>query len=258
MEGLLKDKNIVIIGGTNGIGLSAGKAFVSQGAKVLALGLPGDTLPTAHWTPYTADATIEGAAETAIQRCAELYGGFDALFHVVGGSGRKWGDGPLHEMSLEGWEKTLDLNLTSVMLSNRAAIRYFLAHQQKGSILNVSSVLAFSPSPKHFSTHAYATAKAAIIGFSKSIAAYYALQNIRVNILAPGLTNTPMAKRAAENESIQHFIKTKQPLDGGRMAETTDMDAAAVYFLSDHSAFTTGQVLAVDGGWSVSEGQYGG
>lgn len=254
MNQLLKDKNIVVIGGTGGIGLSAGKAFVEQGAKVIALGLPGQTPHSDNWKYFTADATKEGSAEIAIQMCVEAYGSFDALFHVAGGSGRKWGDGPLHEISLEGWKKTFDLNLTSLMLSNRAAVQYFLKYGQKGSILNVSSVLAFSPSPSYFSTHAYAASKAAIIGFSTSIAAFYASNNIRVNVLAPGLTRTPMAKRAAKDRNIQRFIKTKQPLDGGRMAETTDLDAAAVYFLSDHAGFTTGQVLAVDGGWSVSEG----
>jgi len=65
-----------------------------------------------------------------------------------------------------------------------------------------------------------------------------------------------MAQRAANDETILSFIKTKQPLDGGRIGMTTDLDGAAVFFMSDQSKFTTGQVLAVDGGWEVSEGQY--
>ena len=64
-----------------------------------------------------------------------------------------------------------------------------------------------------------------------------------------------MAKRAAGDESIQRFISTKQPLDGGRIGRPEDLDAAVVFFLSDQSKFVTGQVLSVDGGWSVSEGQ---
>ena len=64
-----------------------------------------------------------------------------------------------------------------------------------------------------------------------------------------------MARRVAGDEQIQRFIKTKQPLDGGRIGQPSDLDAAAVYFMSDGSRFTTGQVLTVDGGWSVSEGQ---
>ena len=65
-----------------------------------------------------------------------------------------------------------------------------------------------------------------------------------------------MAQRAAEDKEIMKFIKTKQPLDGGRIGKPTDLDGAACYLLSEQSAFVTGQVLSVDGGWSVSEGQY--
>ena len=256
MNQLLRDKKIVIVGGTGGIGLSAAKAFIQQGAKVVAMGLSPDRNNTENLLFLEENATREDSAEKAIQLCLKTFDGFDALYHVAGGSGRKWGDGPLHELELEAWEKTLALNLTSVMLSNRAAIRFFLAQQQSGSILNLGSVLASAPSPRYFYTHSYATAKAAIIGFSKSIAAYYAPKNIRVNVLAPGLTNTPMAQRAARDKDIQTYTKTKQPLKEGRMIETSDLDDAAIYFLSDGSGSTTGQVLSVDGGWSLSEGQY--
>jgi NAD(P)-dependent dehydrogenase (short-subunit alcohol dehydrogenase family) len=163
------------------------------------------------------------------------------------------GDGPLHELADAGWKATLNLNLTSLFFSNRAAVRQFLAQGTGGSILNISSVLGFSPSPRFFATHAYAAAKSAVFGFTKSIAAYYAPKNIRCNVLAPALTDTPMARRASRDVTIQKFIKRKQPLDGGRIGHTDDLDAAAVYFMSDASRFVTGQVLAVDGGWAVSD-----
>jgi NAD(P)-dependent dehydrogenase (short-subunit alcohol dehydrogenase family) len=191
----------------------------------------------------------------AIDLCIKEFGDFDGLYHVAGGSGRRMGDGPLHELSLDGWNKTLELNLTSLMLSNQAAIRKFLELKKPGTMLNMGSVLGFSPSPLYFSTHAYAAAKSAIIGFSKAIAAYYAKNNIRVNVIAPGLVETPMAQRAANDENILSFIKTKQPLDSGRISEPEDMNGLAIYFMSDQSKFTTGQVVAVDGGWSISEGQ---
>ncbi len=142
------------------------------------------------------------------------------------------------------------------MLSNRAAIKVFKELKIPGTILNMASVLGYSPSPKYFSTHAYAATKSAIIGFTKSIAAYYAKENIRINALAPALVETPMAQRAANDEKILAFIETKQPLDGGRIGQPSDLDGAAVYFMSDYSKFTTGQILSVDGGWDVSEGQY--
>jgi NAD(P)-dependent dehydrogenase (short-subunit alcohol dehydrogenase family) len=159
-------------------------------------------------------------------------------------------------MSLEGWQHTLNLNLTSLMLSNRAAINYFLENNQPGVILNMGSVLGFSPSPKYFTTHAYAAAKSAVIGFSRSIAAYYATKNIRVNVIAPALIATPASQRAVNDAEISAFLKNKQPLDGGRSGIPEDTDGLAVFLLSDHSKFITGQVIAVDGGWSVTEGQY--
>lgn len=186
----------------------------------------------------------------------KAFGSITGLFHVAGGSGRKWGDGPLDEMTLDGWNKTLELNLTSLMLSNRAMIQYFLDQKKEGVILNMGSVLGFSPSPKYFVTHAYAAAKSATIGFSKSIAAYYARHNIRINVIAPSLFVTPMAKRAAEDKEILQFLKTKQPLDGGRAGVSEDIGTAVLMFLHPDSKFITGQVLSVDGGWTLSEGQY--
>lgn len=257
----LANKNIVIIGGTTGIGFSAARAFIESGARVVVVGRNVESAKEAinilgnESDLLAGDASEPLTSIKAIERCIERFGGFHGLYHVAGGSGRKMGDGPLHELTLEGWNKTLELNLTSLMLSNQAAIRQFLKQQTGGTILNMGSVLGFSPSPAYFSTHAYAAAKSAIIGFTKSIAAYYARYNIRINAIAPALVETPMAKRAAEDQNIIDFIKTKQPLDGGRIGHPSDLDGLAVYFMSELSKFTTGQVVAVDGGWSISEGQ---
>ncbi len=255
---LLQNKNIVIIGGTTGLGLSAAKAFVVNGANVVVVGRSEESVTEAknilgdHAIAISGDATNPETAINAINTCVEKFQSFDGLYHVAGGSGRKYGDGPLHELTLEGWNKTMELNLTSLMLSNQAAIKYFLELNKSGTILNMGSVLGYSPSPQFFSTHAYAAAKAAIIGFTKSIAAYYAKNNIRINVIAPALVETPMAQRAANDEEILNFIKTKQPLDGGRIGQPEDLDGLAIYFMSDQSKFTTGQVIAVDGGWTTA------
>ena len=257
----LENKNIVIIGGTTGLGLSAAKAFVANGANVIVVGRNDESVTNAKNSlglkaaAISGDATHPDTAINAIDLCIKKFGSFDGLYHVAGGSGRKMGDGPLHELTLEGWNKTMELNLTSLMLSNQAAVKKFLETKKGGTILNMGSVLGYSPSPKFFSTHAYAAAKAAIIGFTKSIAAYYAKDNIRINVIAPALVETPMAQRAAKDEVILNFIKTKQPLDGGRIGQPEDLDGLAVYFMSELSKFTTGQVIAVDGGWEISEGQ---
>lgn len=246
------------------MGLSAALAFAGHKAKLVVVGRNAESCQAADLqlgesgVALVGDATDESTARQAIGRCREQFGSFDGLYHVAGGSGRSAGDGPLHEMTLAGWKQTLELNLTSIMLSNRAAVEAFLAQGKGGSILNMGSVLGYSPSPKYFSTHAYAAAKAAIIGFSKSIAAYYAGQNIRVNVIAPALVETPMAQRAAEDAAIVKFIKSKQPLDGGRIGQPQDLDGMASLLMSGQAGFITGQVLTIDGGWTVSEGQYEG
>ncbi|MEP7144087.1 MAG: SDR family oxidoreductase [Ferruginibacter sp.] len=255
---VLKNKNIVIIGGTTGLGLSAAKTFIKNGANVVVVGRNEASVVDAkkilgnNGEAISADAANAGTAINAIDDCIKKFGGFDGLYHVAGGSGRKMGDGPLHELTLDGWNKTIGLNLTSMMLSNQAAVKKFLELKKGGTILNMGSVLGYSPSPTFFSTHAYAAAKSAIIGFTKSVAAYYAKDNIRVNVIAPGLVATPMAQRAANDETILSFIKTKQPLDGGRIGQPDDLDGLAIYFMSEQSKFTTGQVVAVDGGWSIT------
>ena len=262
INGWLKGKVLVIIGGSSGLGLAAAIRSVEEGAKVVVVGRDDDKIHSArdvlgsNGLALMGDATAPDTAVHAIAKAAESFGGFHGLYHVAGGSGRRFGDGPLHQMTEEGWMKTLHWNLDSVMLSNRAAVNYFMEHQQSGVILNMSSVLGFSPSPKHFATHAYAAAKAGIIGFSKSLASYYANLDIRINVIAPGLVETPMSQRAFHDQQILDFIATKQPLRKAVAPKAIDLADTAVYLLSDRSALVTGQVIAVDGGWTVSEGQY--
>jgi NAD(P)-dependent dehydrogenase (short-subunit alcohol dehydrogenase family) len=258
---LLKDKKIVIIGGTTGIGLAAAIHCCEQGASVVALGKienesSKDDLHSSNHFVLFGDATNELTIENAINTCIEKFNGFDGLLHIAGGSGRAYGDGPLHEMTSIGWEKTFSLNTTSVMLSNKAAINHFLNQKKGGVIVNISSVLATNPAPHFFTTHAYAASKAAVIGLTKSAAAFYAKENIRMNVISPGLIETPMSKRAAEDETIMDYVKTKQPLQQGRIGQPSDLIGMIGMLLSDQSSFITGQNILIDGGWSISEGQY--
>lgn len=258
----LTHKNIVVIGGTTGLGLSAAKAFVREGAHVVVVGRNPETVAAAGVELGAAARAMQGdacapdTAQRAIDLALRDFGNVTGLYHVAGGSGRRFGDGPLHDITDEGWAYTINENLTSLLYSNRAAARYFLQHGIAGTVLNMGSVLGFSPSPKFFTTHGYATTKAAIVGLTQSAAAYYAAKNIRFNVIAPALVATPMSQRAQGDQAILDFIKTKQPLDGGRIGEPSDLDSAAVFFMGDESKFVTGQVLAVDGGWTVSEGQW--
>lgn len=253
----LQDSVVVIIGGTAGLGLSAATACVRAGAKVIALGLDEKSVQSAQQVLGAAgravvgDARNEEAASGAIELAIREFGRFDALYHVAGGSGRSHGDGPLHEASAAGWNYSLSLNLTSVFYSNRAAAQACLRQGTPGSVLNLGSVLSFAPAPRHFATHAYAAAKAGILGLTRSCAAYYAPHGIRFNMLCAGLVDTDMSRRAQSDAAIMEFVSRKQPLDGGRIGQPADLDAAVVYFLSDQSKFVTGQMLAIDGGWSV-------
>ena len=256
---ILQNKNIIVAGGSSGIGLATVKHLMNEGANVVAIGKNSEEdLPHAsnqlQWV--FGDLRKEDTIQQAIKVCIGHYKTIDGLLHVAGGSGRTFGDGPLHELTEEGWEKTFQLNASTTMLTNRAAINVMLHQNKAGSIVNTSSVLASHPSSHFFSTHAYAAAKAAIIGLSKSAAAYYAQKNIRINVVSPGLVDTPMAERAKGNKSIMEFIETKQPLDGGRISHPNDIAGMAAFLLSDQSTFITGQEITIDGGWSISDGQY--
>jgi len=260
VQSSLADRVIVIIGGTSGLGSSAARACAAAGARLVVVGRDeqctsetGRELGSAA-VAITADATKPQTAAGAIAKAIEAFGGFHGLYHVAGGSGRRAGDGPLHEITDDGWQFTLDLNLTSLFYSNRAAARQFIARGGGGVVLNMGSVLGSSPAPRFFATHAYAAAKSAVIGFTRSCAAFYASKGIRFNVIAPGLVETPMSRRACDDDQIRRFVQARQPLDGGRIGQPADLDAAAVYLLSDASRFVTGQVLCVDGGWSVSDG----
>lgn len=259
-EHAMQGRVAVIIGGTTGLGLAGAKACVRAGGNVVICGrrrasadrAVDELGPAAR--AYVGDATVPATAPAAIALALDAFGGCDALYHVAGGSGRRAGDGPLHELTDDGIQATLHWNLASLIYANRAAVRSFLDRGVPGAVLNMGSVLGFRPSPHYFATHAYAAAKSAVIGFTASCAAYYAARDIRFNVVAPALVDTPMAVRAVGDDAIQRFIRRKQPLDGGRVGRPEDLDAAVVFFLSAGSRYVTGQVLAVDGGWSVSEG----
>ena len=252
---------VLVVGGTSGIGLSAAQALAGAGARVVVTGRSQEKIDSAlaqigdGVRGIAGDAADPASADAAVALGVGEFGRLDALYHVAGGSGRSQGDGALHEVSDGGIDYTIDLNLKSLIYANRAAVRQFLAQGSGGVILNMGSVLGFSPSPEFFASHVYAATKSAAIGFTKSIAAYYAKDGIRANLIAPALVESPMSERASGNTDIMDFIRKKQPLDGGRNGKPQDLDAAALFFLSDDSRFVTGQVLAVDGGWGVSEGR---
>jgi NAD(P)-dependent dehydrogenase (short-subunit alcohol dehydrogenase family) len=252
----------VLVTGSTGMAESAARAIGAEGGRLFVVSRTEEHARAlaeslgARWT--AADLSREDDAERAIAESVEALGRLDAVFNAAGGSARAMGDGPLHEMSLEGWEAALATNATSQFLVCRAAVQQMLVQDpgtdgQRGAILNMSSVLAASPSPAHFATHGYAASKGAIEAFSISIAAYYARSGIRVNCIAPGLVATPMSARAQSDPEIMAYLEEKQPLARGAI-DPDDVTPTALYLLSADARMVTGQVVAVDAGWAISEG----
>lgn len=258
----------ILVAGATGMAASAVRALASQGASVfvvsrteahldeLAASLEGSR-GGIGWA--AADLADEAAVDRAFDAARDRFGGrLDGLYHVAGISGRRFGDGPAHEASLEGWENVMRANATSTFLATRAALRWMRGQEpdadgQRGAILLMSSVLAAHPSPAHFATHGYAASKGAIEAFARAIAASYAMDRIRVNAIAPGLVATPMSRRAQQDPDIVAYLRKKQPLAPDGPIEADAVTDVALHLLSRESRMVTGQVIAVDGGWSVSE-----
>src|SRR5215217_2389637 len=240
----LLDKVAIVTGGASGIGLTTAQLFAEEGARVIVF-----DINAAESNAIQVDVTSASEVESAIQNALSKYGRLDILVNVAGGSGRKWGDGPTDSCTLEGWEKTLALNLDSVFYCCKYALQA-MSSQRRGVIVNVSSVLGMVGGDEDFATHAYASSKGAVISLTRSIASYYASRGIRANVICPGLITTPMSQRAQESEQIRSRLSQLQPLTGD-FGTPNDVAHAALYLASDEASFVTGAVLTVDGGWTV-------
>jgi NAD(P)-dependent dehydrogenase (short-subunit alcohol dehydrogenase family) len=238
----LADKVAVVTGGASGIGLATAQLFAEEGAQVVIFDLNAEG-------GKQVNVTSASEVESACKEVTGRFGRLDILVNIAGGSGRKWGDGPVDACTLEGWENTLALNLDSVFYCCKYALQAMLPRGH-GIIVNVSSVLGMVGGDEDFATHAYASSKGAVISLTRSIASYYAPRGIRANVICPGLIATPMSRRAQESEQIRARLSQLQPLTGD-FGSAGDVAHAALYLASDESSFVTGSILTVDGGWTV-------
>jgi NAD(P)-dependent dehydrogenase (short-subunit alcohol dehydrogenase family) len=256
---------VCLVTGSTGIAAAAAERFAREGAAVFVSSRTenhcrelAERIAAAGGRVvfHAADLSDQTEVERAVDACIEAFGRIDGLFSVAGGSGRRYGDGPIHEVSADAWEATLALNLRTQALVCGAVVRRMRgqepnASRTRGSILLMGSVTVTDPVPELFGTHAYAAAKGAVAALMTAMAATYLPDRIRVNAVAPSLTRTPMADRAAGDARILAFAREKQPL-AGEMLDPDEVAHAAVYFLSDESRTVTGQLLKIDGGWSVA------
>lgn len=251
---------VCLVTGSTGIGAATARRIVAEGGTVFIVSRTQDHARAlaeelnSGWA--AADLTDETQVDGAVASAVDRHGRIDGLFAVAGGSGRRFGDGPVHELTAEGWDRTLEINLRTQALVCRAVVRQMLAQDPndsgtRGSVLLMGSVTATDPAPTYFATHAYAAARGATIALMTTMAATYAPHRIRVNAVAPGLTDSPMATRAATDQRIRAFAARKQPL-AGELMDPDEVAHAAIYLLSDESRAVTGQLLKVDGGWSVT------
>lgn len=257
--GPLLDK-VLLITGSTGIAAATAELAAEAGARLFIASRTSENaeaLAKKTGGAFLAADLVRGdSAARVVDACVARYGRLDALYNVAGISGRKLGDGPLHECTEEGWDTTLDANVKSMFLMCRAGLLRMMAQPVgpnglRGTILNMASVLGFSPQAQHFATHAYAASKGAILAMSRSMAAYYAPHKIRVNVVAPALVRTPMSARAQNDPQILELMKTKQPL-AEDLLDAGDVARASLFLLGDDSRMITADALTVDAGWSVS------
>jgi len=242
----------IVITGSRGIAAEVIQACSQRGYSIFILGGEADDSRNlaesiTECAGFSAiDLRNESDVESAFALAKNKLGGITDVISIAGGSGRKFGDGPLESMSLSAWDKTLELNLTTAFLTLREGLRAL--SESGGSITLTSSVLGSNPSPLRFGTQAYAVSKSAINGLVQLAAASYVDKKIRINAIAPALVATPMSNRAMESTEIADYITKKQPLVG-RALVPGELVSSYLYLLENSAV--TGQIMTVDAGWSV-------
>lgn len=242
----LAGKVAVITGGASGIGLATVRRLHAEGATIVI----GDINPAAGQevaeevggTFVQVDVSEEAAVSTLFDTAAKTYGSVDIAFNNAGISPPE--DDLIEDTGLDAWQRVQDVNLKSVFLCCKAALRHMVS-QQKGSIINTASFVAVTGSAT--SQISYTASKGGVLAMSRELGVQFARQGIRVNALCPGPVNTPLLKElfAKDPERAARRL-VHVPL--GRFAEPEELAAAVAFLASDDASFITASSFLVDGG----------
>ena len=245
----LEGRRILITGAASGIGRSIARSFAQEGARLALVdidedgaGLVRDELAnTSDHQVFPCDVTNAQSVNETVANAVEAIGNLNG---IVNSAGKDLVE-PFENMTLSQWEEILSTNLTATFLVCHASLGT-LRTAGGGTIVNLASGAALRPI---HGRSAYSTAKAGIVMLSKSLALELAADNIRVNALCPGGTDTPMLRESAGGavgDPVPADVLARFPL--GRVAAPEEMAAAALFLTSSDSSFVTGTALAADGG----------
>jgi NAD(P)-dependent dehydrogenase (short-subunit alcohol dehydrogenase family) len=252
----LAGKVALVTGAASGIGLAAAERFGAEGALVACVDLDEEraararervaaTGAEAH--PFAADVSDEAAIEAAVHRTIERFGRLDVVMANAGIQGT----GMAHSTPIELWDRVLQVNLTGVFLTIRAALPHMM-ERRSGAIVATASIAALTG----VSTQAaYSAAKGGVAALVRQLAVDYAGYGIRVNALCPATVVTPLVRRAYEERGgdVEELLRERgRDVPLGRLGEPPDVANLALFLASDEAAWMTGAVLPVDGGLSAA------
>ena len=237
----LKDKKIILTGGSRGIGLSILEKLYSLGSQILIIGSNKENLEKtkSKYPKILIEAFDLGDHDqipNLFKNCMQQLGGLDVLINNAGITR----DNLAIRMSKDEWSKVIDVNLTSSFLMSQEAIKLMLK-SKKGSIVNITSVVAHLGNAGQVN---YASSKAALIAMSKSLAREYAKKNIRVNCISPGFIETDMTSVLKEDQKA--MLLNNIPM--GKMGLGNDIANGAIFLASDMSSYITGETIHINGG----------